>query len=85
MNHVFFDSIEEMGLGVWIWPLCGNDGVNDFGCEEFIFFLEKDQEVHVGKSPFLKFNDINMGDTYTENTVFQNCIKQCLLLQLKDS
>ena len=49
-------SKREMGMGVRIGPFCGDDGVNYFRSEEFVFMLQKNQKVHMWESVFLEFN-----------------------------
>ena len=56
MNHKLLDSLKEMGLGIGIRPFCRDDGVDYFGSKEFVFMLQKNQEVHMWESMFLEFN-----------------------------
>ena len=48
-----------------------------------ILRMQKDKQVNVGKTSFLKLNGMNMSHSSTKETII-NELEECLLLLLKD-
>lgn len=69
MDHTSPDSFKEQGLALWIRPIGPDAGINVGRGSEFILVREEDEKVHVGKSAFLKFNDVHVGNNPTKNTI----------------
>jgi hypothetical protein len=65
-------------MGSLVWYFCADGQVNVFPCH--VTFVNPEKQVSVGKTTFLKFNDMNPRQSQAQNLAPVNVVDQLVLL-----
>ena len=85
MDHTTFHNFEQVGFNNGVWPTCFNECVYLFRICRMIVGGKSKQEVHVGKSVFLKFDGVNIADGMTEDVVVCQLFDQGGFIYVEDA
>ena len=83
MYHAPLNHFKQERLGLWVRPSGGNTGIDVVGGEKLMWFLEKNKNVHVWKSPLLEFDGIDICNSLTKDTMLVNVLNDSFPFHLK--
>ena len=85
MDHGRLDDIVQHRIDRGIWEFGTDQGVYVFRVPQLVFFVQDEEQVHVGKTSLLKFDDVDVGDRDAQNVLLRNVVQQFFLLDVEDS
>jgi len=84
VNHASLHGFEQLRLCVGVWPTCPNRSINVIRQKDLVSVFEKDQDMHMGQTAFLKLNCVHIGDSLSKDPILVKFLDDGLLLHVEN-